>query len=72
MKKVIILFPLIASAHGTLLAQDIEGFRQERERMIADYNGFRNDIISNYAHFLGEAWEKYKAFKGEKVRIFYK
>ena len=66
MKKVIVLLPLIAFAHGTLMAQDIEGFRKERERMIADYNGFRNDIISNYAHFLGEAWEKYKAFKGEK------
>lgn len=66
MKKAIILLPLMASAESTLMAQDFDTFKQERERMIADYNGFRNDIISNYAHFLGEVWERYKAFRGEK------
>lgn len=66
MKKETIIFAALAAAASGAEAQDIGNFSRERERMIAEYNGFRNDIIGSYAKFLGEAWSDYKAFRGEK------
>lgn len=66
MNKPLLLSALLAPAFTGATAQDIGNFQRERERMINDYNSFRNDILSRYAQFLGEAWNDYKAFRGEK------
>ncbi len=67
MKKAIITLSFLATGACTTMAQDANDFKSERERMIADYNGFRNDIINNYTRFLKETWEKYQVFRGEKL-----
>lgn len=66
MRKAIIFSTLLASATLSINGQNVDDFRRERLRMLADYNAFRDDILNNYAKFLAEAWDNYKLMRGEK------
>lgn len=66
MKKLITCFIVVLFAFNYVSGQEVNDFQQYRNDVLRRFDNHRREVLSRYADFLQQSWQRFNVFKGDK------